>query len=244
MRRLLLSLIALALVMVVPGGAQAEKKKDPFGEPLRLSVPGQPDAYYYKPAVRGMKPVLMYLHGRGGNPAADCRKWARVGTQFGWVVCPSGPETTESGGRTWGNGAGYAQQILTKTIEALRAKYERKVQLYGNVLIGFSEGAFVAMQVGLADQKTWNRWLILGASDQYWQQDLTDAFSKKRKVHRVYLVTGEHDQVAKNTEKVGELLKKAKVPVKVKIVPGLGHQVPAEKMITTYRRPLLWLTAE
>ena len=166
MRRLLLSLIALALVTVVPGGAQAETKKDPFGEPLRLSVPGQPDAYYYKPAVRGMKPVLMYLHGRGGNPAADCRKWARVGTQFGWVVCPSGPETTESGGRTWGNGAGYAQQILIKTIEALRAKYERKVQLYGNVLIGFSEGAFVAMQVGLADQKTWNRWLILGESDK------------------------------------------------------------------------------
>jgi predicted esterase len=245
MRRVFVVFVALAafaLLAIVPRDAWA--KESTIGQPLRLEVKGVPEVYYFKPQSKGSKPILMYLHGRGGNPAEDCRKWARVGTQFGWVVCPSGPETTETGGRTWGNGAGYAQTILERTIDALREKYKGKVHRRGNVLIGFSEGAFVAMQVGLADQRTWNRWLILGASDVYWQQDLTDALGKKRKVHRVYLLTGENDQVAKNTEKVGELLKKAKVPVKVKIVPGMGHEVPSDRMISTYRRPLLWLTAE
>lgn len=245
MRRVLSSLFALAafaLVALASRGAQA--KTAVIGAPMKLEVPGRGDAYYFKPRARGAKPILMYLHGRGGNPAEDCRKWARVGTQFGWVVCPSGPETSESGGRTWGNGAGYAQQIIDDTILALRSKYKGKVQRRGNILIGFSEGAFVAMQVGLKDQRTWDRWLILGATDQYWQQDLTEAFDPdKRKVRRVFLLTGENDQVAQGTTRVGDLLKKNKIPVKVKIVPGLGHEVPADRMISTYRRPLAWLNA-
>jgi hypothetical protein len=39
------------------------------------------------------------------------------------------------------------------------------------------------------------------------------------------------------------MLKKFKVPNKVKIVPGLGHEIPADRMISTYRRPLAWLNA-
>src|SRR6188508_48565 len=159
MRHVLFALLATALLALLPRVAFA--KGASLGDPLRIEVPGAPDAYYYKPRARGTKPVIMYLHGRGGNPAEDCRKWARVGTQFGWVVCPSGPETSESGGRSWGNGAGYAQQIVDDTILALREKYKGKVKRRGNILIGFSEGAFVAMQVGLKDQRTWDRWLIL-----------------------------------------------------------------------------------
>ncbi|MDB5213094.1 MAG: hypothetical protein JWO86_1021, partial [Myxococcaceae bacterium] len=91
---------------------------------------------------------------------------------------------------------------------------------------------------------TWTKWLILGASDQYWQQDVTEALdAEKRKVRRVYLLTGENDGVAQNTVKVGDTLKKNKVPVKVKLVPGMGHEVPSDRMVSTYRRPLAWLVA-
>jgi hypothetical protein len=30
----------------------------------------------------------------------------------------------------------------------------------------------------------------------------------------------------------------------VKLVPGLGHEVPQDRMISTYRRPLAWLLME
>jgi hypothetical protein len=39
------------------------------------------------------------------------------------------------------------------------------------------------------------------------------------------------------------MLKDAHIRVRVKIVPGLGHEVPADRMITNYRRPLRWLAA-
>jgi predicted esterase len=245
-RRILCTLFALsaaALCVLIPRAAFA-KTGSAIAEPQRLEIENGPDAFYYKPRAKGQKPILMYLHGRGGNPQEDCRKWARVGTQFGWVVCPSGPGTSDSGGRTWSNGAPEAQKIINATIDALRAKFHSRVQKRGNVLIGFSEGAFIAMQVGLQDQITWNRWLILGASDAYWAYDVTEALDRdKRKVRRVYLLTGENDGVAQNTVRVGETLKKNKVPVKVKLVAGMGHEVPSDRMITTYRRPLAWLTA-
>jgi predicted esterase len=233
-------IFALCAVLFASRAASA-KTGATVPDPLHLSVPNAPDVYYYPPQGKGLKPILMYLHGRGGHPAEDCRKWARVGTQFGWVVCPSGPADNGTGGRVWG-GAGDAQRVIEAAVMALREKYKGRVQLRDNVLIGFSEGAFVAMNVGLKDQRRWTRWLILGASDQYWGGEIEEAFeSPRRRVHRVYLLTGENDGVAANTQRVATTLKKLKVPVKVSLVPGMGHEVPSDKMITTYRRPLLWL---
>jgi predicted esterase len=239
----LAAIIIVLALMLVPRTAHA-KSGSTLGDPMKLEVPNAPDAYYYKPRAKGPRPILMYLHGRGGNPAEDCRKWAKVGSQFGWVVCPGGPGDAGNGGRTWSTGAAEAQKVIDGTIAALRAKYKGKVQRRGNVLIGFSEGAFVAMQVGLKDQTTWTKWLILGASDQYWGGDVTEALdAEKRKVRRVYLLTGENDGVAQNTVRVGDTLKKNNVPVKVRLVPGMGHEVPSDRMVSTYRRPLAWLVA-
>ena len=57
----------------------------------------------------------------------------------------------------------------------------------------------------------------------------------------MYLLTGETDGVAENTGRVGDTLKKYKVPVRVRIAPGMGHEIARDRMITTYRRPLSWL---
>ncbi len=242
MRHLAYAVFFAAFFALLPRTAWA--KSSSVGEPQRIEVPGAPDAFYYKPQGKGSKPVIMYLHGRGGNPSEDCRKWAHVGTQFGWVVCPQGSGTSENGGRSWTNGSVDAASVVNATLDALKVKFQGKVQRRGNVLVGFSEGAWAAMNVGLADQRTWNRWLILGASDAYWG-DVSAALDKdKRKVRRVYLLTGENDGVAPNTVKVGETLKKIKVPCMVKLVPGMGHEVPSDRMVSTYRRPLLWLTSD
>jgi predicted esterase len=240
---LLVPLVA-ALICLLSARVASAKGSSGIGEPLRLEVPDQPDVYYYKPRVRGLRPVLMFLHGRGGNPAEDCRKWAKVGTQFGWVVCPQGPEDRGDGTRAWNNSVPAGKAITDGALRALREKYNRKVQLRGNVLIGFSEGAFIAMQVGLHDPSTWNRWLILAANEQYWWGDTEQVLHENRnRYKRVYLFTGENDEVAESTMRVGDALKKEQIPVKVRIAPGLGHEIPGDRMVTNYRRPLLWLVS-
>ncbi len=214
-----------------------------LADPLVLEVPGYPDAFYYRPKAKTQRPILMYLHGRGGNPFEDCRKWAQVALQFGWVVCPQGPGGAGSA-RNWGGGVEASKKTIDATLAALRHKYKARVKPKGNILMGFSEGAFIAQQVGVHDPDQWSRWLILAANDQYWFGDAPRLLSENRKkIKRVFLFTGEWDQVAPNTVRAGDMLKRENIPVRVLLVPGMGHEVPADRMVTNYRRPLMWLAA-
>jgi predicted esterase len=240
-----LAAVACAFLAVLLRASSARASSETTApDPMTLEVPGFPDAYFYKPRTKSQRPILMYLHGRGGNAMEDCRKWARVARQFGWVVCPQGASGTDSGGRTWNNDADSAKKIIDATVAALKARFKGRVRTQRDILIGFSEGAYIAQQVGLRDPAHWNRWLILAANDKYWWGDAPQLLEQNRaKIRRVYLFTGENDQVAENTKRAGEMLKDAHIRVRVKIVPGLGHEVPADRMITNYRRPLRWLAA-
>ena len=241
--RWLTALVATLAVLVVSRRADA-KPAAVTPDPLALEVPGYAEAFYVKPRSKSRRPIVMYVHGRGANPFEDCRKWARVARQFGWVVCPQGPAPTETGGRTWNNDAETAKRIIDATVIALQDKYPGRVKSRGDILIGFSEGAFIVQQVGARDPKHWNRWLVLAANDHYWFGDAPQLLEQNRgKIRRVFLFTGEDDQVAENTKRAADMLKEARIRVKVKIVPGLGHEVPADRMITNYRRPLRWLVA-
>ena len=201
-------LFAVVGAVVLFGRTAAAKEDTGTPDPMTLDVPGFSEAYYYKPRSKSRRPILMYLHGRGGNAMEDCRKWARVARQFGWVVCPQGPAGTDSGGRTWNNDADSAKKIIDATVAALQTEYPGRVRSRGDILIGFSEGAYIAQQVGLRDPAHWNRWLILAANDKYWWGDAPQMLEQNRaKIRRVYLFTGENDQVAENTKRAGEMLK-------------------------------------
>jgi predicted esterase len=244
LRRAYHALVAalFAAVAVLWAQPAAAREPAPTPDPMTLDVPGFAQAYYYKPRTRARRPVLLYLHGRGGNAFEDCRKWARVARQFGWIVCPEGPAVSDSGGRTWNNDAETAKRVIDAALGALGEEYHGRLRTRGNVLIGFSEGAFVAQQIGLRDPSHWSKWLILAANDRYWFGDAPQLLEQNRaKIRRVVLFTGENDEVAENTRRAGEMLKTAKIAVRVRIVPGLGHEIPADRMITNYRRPLRWL---
>jgi predicted esterase len=241
--------LALALWLGVVGGLlfarRAEAKEaTSTPDPMSLDVPGYSEAYYVRPRTKSRRPIILYLHGRGGNPLEDCRKWARAARPLGWVVCPQGPGQTDSGGRTWNSDVETAKRIIHATVVALQDKYPGRVRSRGDILVGFSEGAFIAQQVGASDPMHWNRWLILAANDQYWLGSSQQLLEQNHtRIRRVFLMTGEEDQVAENTKRAGEMLKDAHIRVRVKIEPGLGHEVPADRMITNYRRPLRWLAA-
>src|SRR5690606_15312905 len=64
-------------------GAHQREREAPddrsLGGGLRqIDLPGAAPAYYFEPQGKGrlgLRPVLVYLHGRGGHPEADCRRW-------------------------------------------------------------------------------------------------------------------------------------------------------------------------
>lgn len=233
-------------------GSDAHKdREDPDDRPVggglrQIDLPGAAPAYYFEPQGKGrlgLKPVLVYLHGRGGHPEADCRRWAGLARRYGWLVCPSGP-VPYGDGRAWDNNWPSAHHATMAAINALRDKYGRRVQLWGNTLIGFSEGAYAAMNVGVREPRTFNRWLILAANSKYWGGPGLEALgSARNRVRRVFLITGEHDGVIEGTHQVEQWLHKAGVPTKVITPSNMGHEVPLEKKTEMYRGALSWLDA-
>jgi predicted esterase len=127
-------------------------------------------------------------------------------------------------------------------LKALRAKYGRRVQLYGNTLIGFSEGAFVAMNIGVHEARTFNRWLVLAGTDQYWGGTGVEALWRNRaRIRRVYLLTGEHDGTLEGTRRVLRQLRRARVTSKFYELKGYGHQVPLKSKGWLFEAALRWL---
>jgi LysM repeat protein/predicted esterase len=219
------------------------RESDPNGM-KQLSVSGAGPVYYYEPTGSGrnsMRPIVVYLHGRGGDAEADCRRWSRVARRFGWLLCPSGP-SPHNGGRTWNNNWVSGQQAVMGAVQALRNLYGRRVQLYGNTLVGFSEGAYVAMNVGVRQPRTFNRWFILGADVSYWGgaglEALKDA---KSKVRRVVLLTGGRDQVVDDTRTVAGWLDDEGVPLRIQTPGDLAHEVAIERKPELYVSALNWL---
>lgn len=209
-----------------------------------LKVPGFGNAYYYEPTGPGrltLRPVMMYLHGRGGQPERDCRRWASVARHLGWLVCPSGPGATGAG-RGWNNNWATAHRVAIATLGSLREKYGRRVQLYGNTLIGFSEGAYAAMNVGVREPRAFNRWLILAADGDYWGPLGRERLQSVRgRLRKVYLITGEKDSVIQGTRDVRELLRKARISTRITTPEGLGHEVDLDSRRELYRAALVWL---
>ncbi|HVU05794.1 MAG TPA: LysM peptidoglycan-binding domain-containing protein [Polyangiaceae bacterium] len=242
--------------LVIPGdiplGSKAleetaeDKKLGPDVGIQELAIPGTAPAYYYEPTGpgrSGMKPVIIYLHGRGAEPKRYCQRWSRVARHLGWLVCPQGQEDRGGGKRGWQNNWVAGRNIVMHAIEGLRKKYGRRVQLYGNTLVGFSEGAFVAMNVGLREPHTFNRWLILGADTDYWGAAGVATLPEARgRVRRVYLITGRHDDVVGDADEVRKWLKKAGVPVRVSTPADMGHEVALEAKPAMYQAALRWLS--
>lgn len=210
-----------------------------------LPVAGSAPAYYFEPTGPGraaLRPVIVYLHGRGGNPAADCQRWSPIVRRLGWLLCPSGPEDRGGGARGWNNTWYSGQPIVERALGALRQRYGRRVQLQGNTLIGFSEGAYVAMNLGVRAPRVFNRWLILAADADYWGGAGVLALKENRKsIKRVYLVTGEQDGVFESTQQVRAWLERERIATRVSLPHDLGHELALGTKPAMYRAALEWL---
>lgn len=245
------NLARIVRVVGVPAGGMmlgfwslsAEAKKEKVVAPVALEVPHQGPSYYVPPqAKKGKKPVLVWLHGRGGNPESDCRKWAKVTVDIGWLLCPSGPEDRGGGARGWNNSWPSAKQAVDASVDAFHAKMGAKIQKNNHVLIGFSEGALAAMNIGVREPERFSRWLILAANDVYWgAEGLSELKKNSKKFKKIYLLTGEKDMVVENTRRVYEYLLRERVKVRIWTPGDIGHEVPPDRMRTFYRKPLQWL---
>jgi predicted esterase len=232
------ALVLFAAAMLLPAPALAQD--DPPFPVVRLAVVGQGDAFVVEPKTIDERPILLVLHARNGDPEEDCRKWSEVASRYGWLLCPSGPVASDRG-RSWGK-PDDAKKAIDASVEALRAKVGARAKPSGNVVIGFSEGAFIAQVIGIREPQRWNRWMILAGSDKYWGDRGEEYLRMQRhRIARVVMLTGEHDPIRESTLRAGAIVREVGIPVRVIVRRGLGHEVPGNRMSANYGRLLEWL---
>lgn len=221
--------------------AQRNRRRAP-GEPEVLELAGMPDAYFYRSAIGGRSRVYVYLHARNADPRESCRQFSTVVPRFGWLVCPVGPGIGAENRRQWNNNPIVARQYATAAVDALYRRFPRRARATDNVLMGFSEGAFVALQTGLHEPMIFPRWVIFAAHDRYLAIEHEALVAAQRAVRKIYLITGQGDEIVEHTRRAAASLRRDRVGrVEMRILPGVGHQLPPE-FATTVRTALRWVT--
>jgi predicted esterase len=186
--------------------AEAERS-----EILTLVPPGEP---------KELRPLVVVLHGYGGSPAPMAALYRRVALELGAILAaPSAIRPGPGGqGYTW-TFRDEAEWWVLRAIERVTAEHE--VDPSRLVLAGFSQGAGVALAVGLAHPERFAGILAAaGPFDEEWMRPPPDANLK------VYLLVGQEDPAVLSSREAEAVLRADGLDVRLRVIPGLGHAFP------------------
>jgi phospholipase/carboxylesterase len=169
----------------------------------------------------GPRPLIVVLHGYGDTPEANVPFYRKVAAEIGAIVAaPSALRPRPSGlGFSW-TFRDEAEWWVLRAIERIKAEHEVDAQRI--ILAGFSQGANVALEVGLRHPDRLAGLLPIAGR---WDSRLMR--SPAAGGPRVYLLTGERDRSAATFEEAERALAAAGLEVRLRVVPNLGHSYPA-----------------
>jgi predicted esterase len=173
--------------------------------------------------VSSPRPAIVFLHGMWAGPEEQCGIFERAATPFGFLVCPRG-NAPNGEGRMWvGNYASVAPQVhaaLDAANDLAPGKLDRKG---GGTLIGYSNGAYFAVEVALAEPGRWTGLVLLSM-----RLELDAARLRAAGIRRILLAAADKDGARASMQTLAERTDAAGVPTRfVSLGPG-GHEFPAD----------------
>lgn len=188
-----------------------------------LSIAGADDARVlaYPPRDPSRSLTVVYLHGVHGRAENGC-PWLRAGaSELGWLVCPEA-NVPEAPGFSWAGSASDKRAIV--------ARAERAAQAQGaapgapSVLVGFSQGAYVAVELLQASLGRYRGVVLLAAEVEPRAADLAQAG-----VTRVALGAGDLDPSSRVLARAAERLRAEGIEARYVSLGRVGHTYVAEE---------------
>ncbi len=163
--------------------------------------------------------TFVYLHGVCGLTINGCGHFEGAP---GWLVCPQANDSCPNGGSFWG---GSLQDKIHLIDDALDASHERWPDSARApvILVGFSQGAYVAMDVARALPGRYAGLLLLGADTGHAVDRLRAA-----RVSRVALACGAYDMMFPTMRDTPRGLAPFGVPAKFGSLGHVGHTYVAD----------------
>lgn len=158
-----------------------------------------------------------------GSPEEQCGVFEQGATPYGFLVCPRGNSPFE-GGLMWTGTFADAEKQIRPALAAAEALAPGKMdRAGGGTLIGYSNGAYFALEVACAERGKWPGLILLSMKLR------VDAGRMRAAgVRRVLLAAGDRDGARASMEQTAEQLEAGGVEARfMSLGPG-GHPLPAD----------------
>ncbi|WP_394835389.1 hypothetical protein LVJ94_00495 [Pendulispora rubella] len=215
------------------------------GSESRLALrEGRFPIYAYSPESKiddpGARPMTIYLHGMCGDPANGCSYFREGVAPSSWLLCPSAKTLCPGGGAIWSGSTAERGAVVDEAERQLVATYGDAVDgTRERVLIGFSQGAYLARNLIAQRPSRYRSVMFIGADVQPTAEALRAAG-----VRRAVFASGRFDGTRRPLERAAEALVQEGYPARFVDLGPVGHTyVPArdEAPMRAMREALAWL---
>lgn len=222
--------LLLGLVLVSPRRAHAQA----FEVPERG---GEPGAVVYPAAAPGPQRITVLLHGMCGHAENICRIFAGEAMASEHLICPRATARCDGGGASWPQ-KGFAESI-ERAVERAKAELgERVDESGGRTLIGYSLGAFRALELAQRAGGRYPRVMLVGARINPSYRLLRD-----NGVERLLLSAGAWDMTFAHMRRESARLSRAGLSTRFLGLGPAGHAFSAEFAEQYLPEAWRWLSA-
>jgi len=122
----------------------------------------EPGVVVYPAQTPGLHRVTVLLHGMCGEPENACRHFAEQVTANEHLLCPRASRRCDGGGSTWPQ-TGFEPKIEQAVLRAEAALGPGVDESHGRTLIGYSLGAYRALELAQHGAGKYPRVMLIGA---------------------------------------------------------------------------------
>jgi predicted esterase len=191
-------------------------------EPLDLAESEtEPGVVVYRSSAAGPRPITVVLHGMCGEPARTCSHFAEQVTRSEHLICPRARSRCEGGGSSFSQAA-FAPEVEAAVARALRSLSGSVDERRGRTLIGYSLGAFRALDIAEASHGRYPRVMLIGARLYPSLRSL-----RGNGVERLLMAAGDWDMTSAHMRRQTVLLARAGFPASFLRLGPVGHAFTA-----------------
>jgi predicted esterase len=188
------------------------------------------------PPAAPRAPVAVYLHGMCDRAENGCPLFAEGTRQFGFLACPQANARCQGGGSSWGGDLATRERTIDAAVAGIAAANGNADGDAPTVLLGFSQGAYLAPKVALDRPGKYKAMLLIGAD-----VDLDPASLRRAGVERVALAAGMYDGTFHAMKRTADALEKAGYPARFVSLGKVGHTYLGESP-DTLKDTVKWVT--
>jgi predicted esterase len=180
--------------------------------------------------------VIVMLHGMCDTPENECNAFHPAATSEGFLLCPRANGACGNGGAIWRGSPESKRALVDDSLNALSTEFgSTAVTDHDATLVGFSQGAYLAVDMVKRSKGPWSSLILIGASIDIDVRSLREAG-----IRRVLLAAGDYDGAKPAMQRATASLVQAGFDAKFSSLGPVGHQF-AFDMNAWMKDALVWV---